>query len=300
MTDRFLSLFQFSGAAFQLTIYVAVFALMAAWESAAPRRTQKDKDTRWCVNSALLIANAAIVRIALPVLPVTLAVLCRAKGWGILNAMLMPLWIRIPAGIILLDLSLYLQHVLFHTLPLLWRIHQVHHTDDGVDVTSGFRYHPFEPLAGTALVLVSVSIIGPDPIAVAAFEVAFSVAAMFSHGNVHIPSKLDAVLRWMMLTPDMHRVHHSVDEKESSRNFSSIFSWWDRIFGIYRSASASGHESTAIGLASSIRVRRPSLWRLIILPFINDNNLNNNEGGYRASLPEQIVSRQECAQKKTQ
>ena len=300
MTDRFLSLFQFSGAALLLTIYVAVFALMVAWEFAAPRRAPKDKAARWCINSALLISNTAIVRIALPVLPVTLAVLCRAKGWGILNAMPMPLWIRIPAGIILLDLSLYLQHLLFHALPLLWRIHQVHHADDGIDVTSSFRYHPFEPLVGTALVLASVSIIGPDPIAVAAFEAALGVTAMFSHGNVRIPSGLDAVLRWMMLTPDMHRVHHSADEWESRRNFSSIFSWWDRIFGTYRAAPAAGHEAMVIGLASPVRVGRPSLWGLIILPFNNNNLNNNNVGGYREPLSAEIVSRQDRAKKKKQ
>jgi sterol desaturase/sphingolipid hydroxylase (fatty acid hydroxylase superfamily) len=278
MNEGFFSQFQFSEAAVRLTVFLAVFAAMAAWEIAAPRRMPAAARTsRWFANVSITVIGILMVRLIFLVVPVSVSILARAKGWGLLNMFEMPTWLNIIAGVVLLDLVMYLQHVMFHIMPPLWKLHLVHHTDMDTDVTTGLRFHPFESIISTAIRLAAVSLIGPHPLAVVIFEIILNSAVMFNHGNVRMPEGVDRVLRYAVVTPDMHRVHHSVNIRETISNFGFILPWWDRVFSTYRGQPAAGHDEMEIGLA---RYRDPnylSLYRLLVLP------LSADPGGYDIS-----------------
>jgi sterol desaturase/sphingolipid hydroxylase (fatty acid hydroxylase superfamily) len=278
MNEGFFSQFQFSEAAVRLTVFLAVFAAMAAWEIAAPRRRlEAARTSRWFANVSITVIGTLLVRLIFLIVPVSVSILARAKGWGLLNMFEMPAWLNIIAGVVLLDLVMYLQHVMFHIMPPLWRLHLVHHTDMDTDVTTGLRFHPFESIISTAIRLAAVSLIGPHPLAVVIFEIILNSAVMFNHGNVRMHERADRALRVAVVTPDMHRVHHSVNIWETTSNFGFILSWWDRVFGTYRPQPAAGHEEMKIGLAQYRDPNDLSLYRLLVLPVTAD------PGGYDIS-----------------
>ncbi|MBP7737323.1 MAG: sterol desaturase family protein [Spirochaetes bacterium] len=275
MSEQLLSLFQFSEAAVRMTVWIIIFAVMAVWEIAAPRRTlAAAKANRWFSNLVIAFINVVLVRIIFPVVPVALAALAGAKGWGLLNRFEAPAWIEFIIAIALLDLATYLLHVVYHVLPPLWRLHLVHHADLDTDVTTGLRYHPVEIVLSLLVRLSVVSVIGPDPAAVAVYEIVLGGMVMFDHGNVRIPAGIDAVLRHIAVTPDMHRVHHSAAVAETNSNFGFVLSWWDRLLGTYRVEPAAGHEAMTIGLGRYRDAAGLSLPKLIILPVTADT------GGY--------------------
>jgi sterol desaturase/sphingolipid hydroxylase (fatty acid hydroxylase superfamily) len=256
----------------RLGAFAGMLAAMALWEILAPRRHQKiGRGRRWPNNLGIVVVDTLMVRFVFPVAAVGMAVLAETNGWGLLNALAAPFWLAVIASVILLDLAIYLQHVLFHAVPALWRLHRMHHADLEFDVTTGVRFHPVEILLSMGIKLGVVAVLGTPAIAVLIFEVLLNATAMFNHGNVRLPAWLDRVLRCIVVTPDMHRVHHSVVACETSSNFGFNLPWWDRLFGTYRAEPAAGHEGMLIGIE---QFRDPSelrLDRMLIQPFRDDN-----------------------------
>ena len=254
-------------AGIRLTGFFGVLLIMALWERLAPRKQRVDAlSRRWKDNLGLVAADTLVVRLLIPVLPVSLAVAAAQNGWGLLNYMDLPSPVSWIITIMVLDLIIYLQHVLFHFLPVLWRLHKVHHSDLDIDVTTGVRFHPFEILISMGIKLVAVAAFGFPAGAVLLFEMVLNAASLFNHANVYIPLKLDRIIRLLIVTPDMHRVHHSVIMEESDRNFGFSLSWWDRLFATYQAQPSAGHDGMTIGLAD---IRRPnSFLRLLIMPFV--------------------------------
>ncbi|MHC4250862.1 MAG: sterol desaturase family protein [Planctomycetota bacterium] len=242
---------------------------MGSLELVAPRRKlNMSKRQRWLTNLAITFTNAALPRLLFPILPVGLAVLCRERGWGLLNNFDLPTWADVAIGVTILDCVIYLQHVMFHAVPVFWRLHRMHHADLDFDVTTGLRFHPFEILLSMGIKLAVVAALGPPPVAVVLFEVLLNATSMFNHGNLRLPSVLDRVLRLSVVTPDMHRVHHSVVIREANSNFGFNFPWWDRLFGTYRPQPGAGHEGMTIGLGRYRDPKRLTLPWLLIMPFL--------------------------------
>jgi sterol desaturase/sphingolipid hydroxylase (fatty acid hydroxylase superfamily) len=202
-------------------------------------------------------------------LPVGLALLTSEQGWGLLNQWAIPYWLEIIIGFVVLDFTMYMHHVLHHTLPTLWRLHMMHHADLDFDLTTGLRFHPIEVIISTVIKLATVAALGMPPIAVLAFEVALNATSMFNHSNIVIPLKVDRLLRLLVVTPDMHRVHHSVIIKETNSNFGFNFPWWDRVFGTYKDQPDKGHTDMVIGLSQFREQHKLSLPLLLILPFVS-------------------------------
>ncbi|HET6616923.1 MAG TPA: sterol desaturase family protein, partial [Gemmatimonadota bacterium] len=233
----------------RLVCFVAVLAAMAAWETRAPRRSPAiGRSVRWPNNLGLVALNTALVRVLVPTAAVGLALVAEAEGWGLLNRVAVPVPARVAVSVILLDLAMYLQHVLFHAAPGLWRLHRMHHADLDVDVTTGVRFHPIEILLSMGIKLAIVAALGPPAVAVLIFDVLLNVTSLFNHGNVRIPTPWDRVLRWFVVTPDMHRVHHSVRAEETNSNFGFTLPWWDRMLGTYHAQPEAGHRDMTIGL----------------------------------------------------
>ena len=184
----------------------------------------------------------------MPTTAVGLALVAEARGWGLVHALGLPMWASVPLAVVALDLAIYLQHVLFHAVPALWRLHRVHHADLEIDVTTGARFHPIEILLSMGIKLGVVAALGAPAVAVLLFEVLLNATSMFNHSNVRMPLRLDRVLRWVVVTPDMHRVHHSIAARETNSNFGFNLPWWDRLFGTYRDQPAAGHEAMTIGI----------------------------------------------------
>ncbi|MBF0283755.1 MAG: sterol desaturase family protein [Magnetococcales bacterium] len=233
----------------RLGIFFGVLAGVAAWEAAAPRRRRVlPRQARWPANLALVALDTLLVRLIFPLTAVGLALLGRERGWGMLNQFDWPEWTEILLAVVLLDLVIYLQHAAFHALPVLWRLHMVHHADLDVDVTTGLRFHPLEMVISMVIKLAAVHALGASPEAVLIFDVLLNAMAMFNHGNLRLPEAVDRTLRWIVVTPDMHRSHHSHLAPETNMNFGFNLSWWDRLFGTYWPRPAEGHEAMEIGL----------------------------------------------------
>jgi sterol desaturase/sphingolipid hydroxylase (fatty acid hydroxylase superfamily) len=211
--------------------------------------------------------NTALVRVLLPTTAVGLALVAQKRGWGLLNNLPVPPWVAVVASVVLLDLAIYLQHVMFHAMPALWRVHRMHHTDLDFDVTTGARFHPIEIVLSMLIKFGVVVALGASALSVLIFEVLLNATSMFNHGNVHLPEKLDRYLRWLVVTPDMHRVHHSVVIVETNSNFGFNLPWWDRLLGTYRDQPAAGHEGMTIGIAQFREVRELWLDRMLLQPF---------------------------------
>jgi len=233
----------------RLSAFLAVFTSMAVWEWLAPKRQLSvSKGLRWFNNLSLVMLNSLIVRLLFPVAAVGVAAYCAREGWGLLNYFeLQSVWTTVLA-VIVLDLIIYLQHVLVHFVPVLWRLHRVHHADLDYDVTTGARFHPLEIVFSMLIKMAAMVVIGPSVLAVIIFEVLLNATAMFNHGNVQLPKAIDRVLRRWVVTPDMHRVHHSVREEEANSNFGFNLPWWDRLFGTYRDQLQNGHQGMVIGI----------------------------------------------------
>jgi sterol desaturase/sphingolipid hydroxylase (fatty acid hydroxylase superfamily) len=240
----------------------------------APRRKQTiGRGQRWPSNIGVVVLDTLLVRLVFPTAAVGVALLAEAHGWGLLHALNAPAWLSIISSVILLDLAIYLQHVLFHAVPVLWRLHRVHHADLEFDVTTGARFHPIEILLSMGIKLGVVAALGAPAVAVLIFEVLLNATSMFNHGNVRLPQRIDPVLRWIVVTPDMHRVHHSVVPRETNSNFGFNLPWWDRLCGTYRAQPAAGHGGMTIGIEQFRDPRELRLDRMLLQPFRDDDRL---------------------------
>ncbi|MDY0282743.1 MAG: sterol desaturase family protein [Salinivirgaceae bacterium] len=255
----------------RLGFFFGIFVLISVCEILAPRRPlTTSKANRWFANLVILALNPLSVRLAFPFLPVTLALLASERQWGLLNNIDLLYWIEVAIGVIALDLSIYLQHVLHHAVPALWRLHMVHHADLDFDMTTGLRFHPIEIVVSMGIKLMAIAALGPPALAVLIFEVALNATSMFNHSNIHLPGAFDRVLRLLVVTPDMHRVHHSVIIRETNSNYGFNLPWWDRLLGTYKDQPAKGHTGMTIGLSQFRDPRQLTLPWLVILPFVGD------------------------------
>ena len=257
----------------RLFAFAGIFAVMAAWEIVAPRRHQKiGRGTRWPSNIGVVVLDTVLVRLLFPTTAVGLALVAEAQGWGLFHALALPIWVSVPLAVLALDLAIYLQHVLFHAVPALWRLHRMHHADLEFDVTTGARFHPIEILLSMGIKLGVVAALGAPAVAVLAFEVLLNATSMFNHSNVRMPAWLDRVLRWIVVTPDMHRVHHSIAARETNSNFGFNLPWWDRSFGTYRDQPAAGHEAMTIGIEQFRDPAEQRLDHMLTQPFRDDDS----------------------------
>lgn len=256
-------------AVVRLTFFGGIFILVALWEVFWPRRSHVvSKGRRWLNNIVLISLNTLLIRLMAPLVPIALAIHGAKKGWGLFNIVSLEPVVEILLTVLLLDLIIYLQHLMFHAVPLLWRFHMVHHADLGIDVTTGLRFHPVEIFISLGIKLGAVFLLGAPPVGVLIFEVILNGTAMFNHGNIYINPRFDTFLRLLVVTPDMHRVHHSVAIGETNSNFGFNFPWWDRLLGTYRQRSYKEQKEIVIGL-SQYREHVPLL-KMLLLPFTGD------------------------------
>ena len=256
----------------RLGFFFGVLLLMVGWEVLAPRRILSvSRKLRWSGNLGIVLLNTLTVRFLFPLMPVSFAFLVQERGWGLLNQLDLPPWPAIGMALVLLDLAIYLQHVMFHAFRIFWRIHRMHHTDLDYDVTTGLRFHPIEIFLSLLLKLAVVALVGPAPAAVLIFEVLLNATSMFNHGNVRIDTSVDRVLRLFLVTPDMHRVHHSVIERETNSNYGFNLPWWDRLFGTYRKQPTMGHEKMIVGLDAFRNPKMLRLHWLLAIPFLRSD-----------------------------
>ena len=256
----------------RLGAFVAVFVLLAAGEALIPRRNRAvARRWRWPTNITLVVLNTVLVRTALPVTAVGMAVIAEQRGWGLLHAVgPLPTLLTVCVAVFLLDLAIYLQHVLFHAIPVLWRLHRMHHADIDVDVTTGSRFHPGEIFLSMLLKFASISALGASPLAVLSFELLLNAGSMFDHANLRLPLAADRVLRLFVVTPDMHRVHHSAAPVETNTNFGFTFPWWDYLCGTYRAQPTAGHEAMTVGLISFRDRKYLRLDKILLQPLFDD------------------------------
>ena len=258
----------------RITAFLVLFGIVAGWEVLSPRRVLTiSKPLRWINNLGVVTLNSVILRIIFPAAAVGFAVFAEAQGWGIFNNLNASHLIAIVISVILLDVIIYFQHVIFHAIPMLWRIHRVHHADLDIDVTTGIRFHPIEIILSMLIKFVAIIMIGPPVLAVIIFEVLLNATSMFNHGNIYIPKQIDKYLRWFLVTPDMHRVHHSIESDETNSNFGFNLPWWDRLFGTYRDQPRKRHEEMIIGIqAYRDEQHCTRLPGLMVLPFVKNNS----------------------------
>jgi sterol desaturase/sphingolipid hydroxylase (fatty acid hydroxylase superfamily) len=260
-------------AGIRLTFFCAVLAIMIGWEFAAPRRRlSASLAVRWSSNLGLVVVGALLVRLAFPVVAVGTAAIAAERGWGLFNWVAAPSWLAIVLSVVALDLAIYAQHVVFHKVPPLWRLHRMHHSDVDIDATTGVRFHPFEIALSMAIKMAMILILGAPAVAVVIFEVLLNATAMFNHGNVKLPQAVDRALRRVIVTPDFHRVHHSVHRDETDSNYGFNLSIWDRLFRTYRPQPRDGHQTMTIGLDIFRDPRQRHLDKLLIQPFVEDRS----------------------------
>jgi len=267
MSDSFNTDFLGSEPAIRLLAFFGALVILIGWEALAPRRRlSQPRWRRWFANLGLALIDTALLRLAVPAAAVGLAAAAQAQGWGLFNQLAIPGWLAIGLSLVLLDLALYAQHLGTHAVPVLWRLHRVHHTDLDIDVTTGLRFHPAEILLSLLYKGAIVVALGAPPAAVLIFEVLLSSSSLFTHSNLRLPGGLERAIRRVWVTPDMHRVHHSVLRAETDSNYGTCLSLWDRLFRTYRAQPQAGHDGMTLGLE---RFRMPAdqrLWRLVIQP----------------------------------
>jgi len=253
----------------RLSCFFGILAIMALWELWTPRRALSvSKSIRWMNNLGLVALNTILLRLLFPAAAVGMAFFAADQGWGLLNHFRIHFWLAVPVAVIALDFVIWLQHVMVHAIPLLWRLHRVHHADPDYDVTTGARFHPIEIILSMLIKFATILLLGPPVVAVIIFEVLLNATALFNHGNVRLPTGIDRILRWFVVTPDMHRVHHSVEDDETNSNFGFNLPWWDRLFGTYRNQPRGGHVGMTIGIRGYREPREVSwLPGLLVLPF---------------------------------
>jgi sterol desaturase/sphingolipid hydroxylase (fatty acid hydroxylase superfamily) len=254
----------------RLGFFFGVFAVMALWEVLAPRRALTvSKLLRWSNNLGLVFLNTLVLRLLFPAAAVGVAAFAGEHGWGVLNYVQLPFWLAVLLSVVAMDFIIYLQHVLVHAVPALWRLHRVHHADLDYDITTGARFHTLEIILSMLIKFATIVVLGPPVLAVIIFEVVLNAMAMFNHANVRLPLGLDRVLRLLVVTPDMHRVHHSVEDNEANSNFGFNLSIWDRLFGTYIPQPRDGHLGMTIGIHGYRDPKQVSwLPGILALPFV--------------------------------
>jgi len=263
-------------AQIRVCVFAGIFAAIALWELIAPRRVlQVSKIVRWANNLGIVVINTIILRLLFPTAAVGAAIFATSYNFGIFNFVLWPIWIEVLFSLIVLDLLIYAQHVMFHAFPTLWRVHRIHHADVDFDVSTGVRFHPIEILLSMMIKMAAICVLGAGPLAVIIFEVLLNGTSMFNHGNIKLPQLTDKWVRFVLVTPDMHRVHHSVIAEETDRNFGFNLSCWDRIFGTYKAQPYAGHRNMAVGLEQFREPWMQSLWKLILMPILNENEVSS-------------------------
>jgi sterol desaturase/sphingolipid hydroxylase (fatty acid hydroxylase superfamily) len=256
----------------RLGAFVGVLIAMVVWEFAAPRRQHSiRRGVRWPGNLGIVVIDTLLLRLVFPLAGVGVALAIEARGWGFLNAVEIPGWLAVAASVLALDLAIYLQHVLFHAVPALWRLHRMHHSDLEFDVTTGVRFHPIEILLSMVIKLGVIAALGAPALAVLIFEVLLNATSLFNHGNVRFAPALDRVVRWFVVTPDMHRVHHSIVASETNSNFGFNLPWWDRLFGTYRPEPSAGHVGMTLGVDQFREPEELRLDRMLMQPFRGDD-----------------------------
>ncbi len=270
----------------RIACFLGIFALIAIWELITPRRVlTTSKTKRWFGNLGIVGLNSLAAQLVMPIMPVAMALVVQKNGWGLLNTLNISFPLTVIAGVIILDVAIYIQHVMFHALPILWRFHMMHHADLDYDLTTGLRFHPIEIILSVCIKLAVVAAFGTPALAVIIFEILLNATATFNHGNIYIPGPIDRVLRLFVVTPDMHRVHHSVTIRETNCNFGFNLPWWDRLFGTYRPQPAAGHEGMTIGLSQFRDSGRLTLPWMLALPFIGKpGNYSINRWGREPGL----------------
>ena len=254
----------------RLGCFFVVLALMATWEVVAPRRLPSlTRRERWPGNLAIVLLDTALLRLLFPAAAVGMAAFAAQQGWGIFNYWDVPGWFALVVSVIALDFAIYLQHVMFHAVPLLWRVHRMHHADLDFDLTTGLRFHPIEIVLSMLIKFAVIAVLGAPVVAVMIFEVLLNASSMFNHSNVRLPAGVDRRVRALIVTPDMHRVHHSVEIDETNSNFGFNLSLWDRVFGTYRAQPAAGHEGMTIGIHTfRDRAQCARLMGMLRIPFV--------------------------------
>jgi sterol desaturase/sphingolipid hydroxylase (fatty acid hydroxylase superfamily) len=257
------------GSVIRLGFFFGILIAMFLWELIAPRRPlTTSKIARWFSNLGLVLMDSIVVRLVFPPALVGAALLAQQREWGLFNQFELSYLLKIFFSVLILDLAIYLQHAMFHSIPLFWRLHMVHHSDMDIDITTGVRFHPIEILLSMGIKMVVVVLIGAPPASVLIFEIILNGTSMFNHGNVRYPQQIDFFLRLIVVTPEMHRVHHSTIRWETNSNLGFSFPWWDRLFGTYRPQPAKGHLEMTIGLDQYKEPQKLTLPWLIVLPFI--------------------------------
>jgi sterol desaturase/sphingolipid hydroxylase (fatty acid hydroxylase superfamily) len=256
----------------RLTFFFTIFISMAIWEIVKPRRVlTTSKGNRWIINLSVTLIDALIIRLIFPIAAIGIALIAEEHNWGLFNRLAMD---NLAAGIVailIFDLTIYFQHVVFHNISVFWRLHMVHHTDLDIDVTTGARFHPVEILLSMAIKMGVIILIGAPAYSVLVFEILLNGTSMFNHGNIYISPKIDRIIRLLVVTPDMHRVHHSVIIRETNSNFGFNFPWWDRIFRTYKDQPGKGHLDMIIGLANFRDAKRLTLSYILTLPLLGGN-----------------------------
>ena len=254
----------------RMSFFFGMLLLIGLWELIAPTRALTvSKSVRWINNLGLVFINTFILRFLFPAAAVGVAVFASNQGWGLFNYAEVPFWFAVVASVIIMDFVIYIQHVMVHAIPMLWRLHRVHHADLDYDVTTGSRFHTLEIILSMLIKFATILLLGPPIVAVIIFEIVLNATAMFNHGNISLPKKLDKYLRLLLVTPDMHRVHHSVEDDEANSNFGFSLPWWDRLFGTYRDQPRAGHQGMTIGI-NKFRDPKQVSWLpgMLSLPFI--------------------------------
>lgn len=250
-------------------VFVVVFVAMTLWESWAPcRALTVSKRLRWRSNLTLMVLNSVVLRLLFPAAAAGMTQFAASHGWGLLNTVSLPPWLAVLLAVAALDFAIWLQHVMVHAIPLFWRLHRVHHADLDFDLTTGVRFHPLEIVLSMLVKFAAIALIGPPLVAVLVFEVLLNASAMFNHGNVALPVWLERPVRYLLVTPAMHRVHHSIEDDETNSNFGFNLSCWDRLFGTYRAQPRAGQQGMSIGISNFRSVREVSgLAGMLALPF---------------------------------
>jgi len=256
-------------SAIRLGSFFFILLAAGAAEYVWPRRQlTAPKIRRWIANLSMSVISTILLRLLLPLVPTGFALYLAEHNWGLLNIIPLPNWLSFLLAILLLDMLIYWQHVLFHQHQLLWRLHRMHHVDTDIDASTGIRFHPIEIVLSMILKLAAIALLGPPAEAVLAFEVLLNGCALFNHANVRFPARVDALLRLVVVTPDQHRVHHSTHPDEFNANYGFNFPWWDRVFGTYVPQPKEGHTAMRIGLNIFRDHKYISIPRLLSLPFI--------------------------------
>ncbi len=255
--------------AIRFGFFLGVLTVIGTWEVLSPRRALTvSKAMRWASNLGLVALNTLLVRLLFPLAGAGMAAFCAERGWGLLNHFVVPWVLAVPLAVIAMDFVIWLQHVMVHAVPALWRLHRVHHADPDYDVTTGARFHPIEIILSMLIKFATIVVLGAPAVAVVIFEVMLNANAMFNHGNIHLPATLDRWLRWVVVTPDMHRVHHSIEDDETNSNFGFNLTWWDRLFGTYRDQPRAGQIGMTIGIRDHRDPREVArLDGMLMLPF---------------------------------